>query len=125
MEIRPTTSTGLPAQRPAGEAVPVATSGLARSAASATPVFTTDAVDQASAVQPQEQLQEAVKSVNSMMQSLSQNLEFSVDPDSNRTIVRVIDQQTNQVLRQMPSKEMLEIAKALDQLQGLLINQRA
>ena len=32
---------------------------------------------------------------------------------------------TNEVIRQIPSEEMLEIAKALDRLQGLLVKQKA
>ena len=37
----------------------------------------------------------------------------------------VIDKQDGSVLRQVPSQEMLAIAKALDQLQGLLLRNRA
>jgi len=39
--------------------------------------------------------------------------------------VKLIDKQDNQVLRQVPSQEMLEIAKALDQLQGKLLRNQA
>jgi flagellar protein FlaG len=59
------------------------------------------------------------------MQSQSQEIQFSIDPDTDRTIVKVIDQRTQEVIRQMPSAEALEIAKALDRLQGLLIRQQA
>ncbi|KRB93365.1 hypothetical protein ASE07_13280 [Noviherbaspirillum sp. Root189] len=59
------------------------------------------------------------------MQTQSANLEFSVDEDSNRTIVKVIDQQTQEVLRQIPSEEALKISKALNQVSGLLIRQKA
>ncbi|MBC3885987.1 flagellar protein FlaG [Undibacterium griseum] len=66
----------------------------------------------------------AVADINKVIQSLSQNLQFSVDKDSKRVVVKVIDQQTNQVLRQIPSEEALEISKSLDKLQGLLIRQQ-
>ena len=42
-----------------------------------------------------------------------------------QTVVRVIDKQTGEVIRQMPSKELLEIAKSLDRLQGLLVRNSA
>ncbi|MES2070376.1 MAG: flagellar protein FlaG [Pseudomonadota bacterium] len=72
------------------------------------------------------QVNEAVKSINKMLQSsFSQDLEFSFDADANRAIVKVIDQKTKEVIRQMPTPEALEIAKALDKLQGLLIRQEA
>lgn len=72
------------------------------------------------------QLAEAVKEINTKLQARSQNIEFSVDSDNQRTIVKVVDQSTNEILRQIPSEEVLEIAKVIDQaLQGLLIKQKA
>lgn len=67
----------------------------------------------------------AVSDINKAIQATSQNVEFSVDTDTHEVVVRVIDQQTKQVLRQMPSVEAIEIAKSLDKLQGLLIRQQA
>lgn len=90
----------------------------------AAPVQTTEAIKQAGPVSAAS-LDDAVKNINKALQSLSRNIEFSVDTDSNRTVVKVVDQQTQQVLRQMPSPEALEIAKALDRVQGLLIKQQA
>ena len=40
-------------------------------------------------------------------------------------MVKVIDRSTKEVIRQIPSKEMLELAQALERLQGLLIRQQA
>jgi len=71
------------------------------------------------------QLKQAVKNINQALQEQSRNLEFSIDSDSERTIVKVVDLQTQTVIRQMPSKEALEIAKALGKLQSLLIRQKA
>lgn len=70
-------------------------------------------------------VESALDSINKTMKSLSHRLEFSVDEDSQRQVVKVVDPDTKEVIRQMPSKEALEIAKALDRLQGLLIRQQA
>jgi flagellar protein FlaG len=40
-------------------------------------------------------------------------------------VVKVIDTETKQVLRQLPSEESLEIAKNLNSMKGLLINSKA
>ena len=71
------------------------------------------------------EVKQAVSEINKAMQFMSRELEFSVDTDSDRTIVKVIDQQTREVIRQMPTKEALEIGKALEKAQGLLIKQTA
>lgn len=72
-----------------------------------------------------EQVNQAVEALNKTVQASSQNLEFSVDKDMSVVVVKVVDQQTKQVLRQIPTEEALEIAKSLDKLQGLLIKQTA
>jgi flagellar protein FlaG len=83
------------------------------------------AIQQPAAAAPASQLDDALHNINKSMQSLSQEIQFSIDPDSERTVVKVVDQRTQEVIRQMPSVEALEIAKALDRLQGLLIRQQA
>ncbi|GAB3410112.1 flagellar protein FlaG [Massilia agilis] len=105
---------------PAAAAQPAASAELAPAATS-----TAQAVQQPDAAPPQAKLDEALKSINKSMQALSQEIEFSIDPDTDRTVVKVVDQRTKEVIRQMPSAETLEIAKALDRLQGLLIRQEA
>jgi flagellar protein FlaG len=70
-----------------------------------------------------EQLTKAVKAVNKSLEN--QSIEFSLDETDHRPIIKVVDQQTKEVIRQIPSKEMLEIARALDKAQGLLIDHKA
>lgn len=65
-------------------------------------------------------VKEAVDVANRFMNALSQNLEFSVDKDTDKIVVKVVDTATNEVVKQFPSQEMLDIAKALDRLQGVL-----
>jgi flagellar protein FlaG len=73
-----------------------------------------------------EQVKKAVDSVKQMVTATSANsLEFSVDEQSGKTVVRVTDAQTGEVIRQIPSKEMLEIARSLNNLQGMLLKQKA
>ncbi len=73
-----------------------------------------------------EQIQKAIEAVQkSVSQSASNNLQFSVDDDTGQTIIRVTDVQTGELIRQIPSKEMVELAKALDRMQGALLRQQA
>ena len=73
-----------------------------------------------------EDVSAAVKKMNDAMLGSSQSLQFSIDEDSQDIVVKVIDQSTKEVVRQIPSKEALQIAKSIDKMQqGLLINQTA
>ena len=71
-------------------------------------------------------LQGAVERVQQAVQTLSSaGIQFTIDQDFERMVVRVVDTSTKEVIRQIPPKEMLEIAQALDKLQGLLVHQKA
>ena len=52
-------------------------------------------------------------------------VEFSLDADSGRVVVKIIDRATQEVVRQIPMEEMLALAKALDKFQGLLLQTKA
>ena len=66
--------------------------------APATAVETAAAVKGPANVPSSEQLKEAVSQLNKASQDKSQGLEFSIDNDSKRTVVKVIDQTTKEVL---------------------------
>lgn len=70
-------------------------------------------------------LTEAVEKIERFVQSATSDVSFSVDEESGIRVVKVVDKESKEVIRQMPSKEVLELAKALDKLQGLMIKQTA
>lgn len=83
------------------------------------------APQQASKEPSREQLDKAVSELNQSSQIKTQGIEFSIDEDSQRTVVKVIDQETKEVLRQIPTREALELAKTFDSAKGSLISQSA
>ena len=88
-------------------------------AVSPNPVPPTDATTQ------REKLETAVKAVKEFIQPMTGSLEFTLDEESGETVIKITDPSTKELIRQIPSKEMLEIAQALDRLQGLLVKQMA
>ena len=72
-----------------------------------------------------EQVKQAIDAANEALKAASSNLEFAQDPSTGKTVVRIVDVTTRQVIRQFPSEEMLAIARALDRLQGLLLVEKA
>ena len=72
-----------------------------------------------------EQIQQAVENLKRITQPIAQNLSFSVDESSGRTVIRVVDGTTNEVIRQIPSDEVLNLARELNKLSGLLLKQKA
>ncbi len=75
--------------------------------------------------QDPQRIANAVAVLNDVMAALSREVEFTSDQETGHTVVRVVDRETQEVIRQIPSQEMLSITHALDRLQGLLIQQKA
>jgi flagellar protein FlaG len=72
-----------------------------------------------------EQLNQAVKQIQDVIKQTANSLQFSIDEDLGVSIVKVVDTESKKLIRQIPSEEVLAIAKALDKLQGLLVKQQA
>ncbi len=72
------------------------------------------------------QRNDAVKQFKKNIESLaSANLKFSIDKDTERTVIKVVDKQTGDTIRQIPSEEILALDKAMSRNQGLLLHDKA
>ena len=110
-----------PAVAAGGPAV-VSTSGsLAATAATQAALLAKDASGETGVAQ----LDHAVDTINQFLKPVASSIQFSVDEESGRTLVKVIDTDTNTVLRQFPSKETLAMSSELSKLQGLLLREKA
>jgi len=70
-------------------------------------------------------IKEAVSKLNETVAPALQTVEFAMDEESDRVVVKVIDKATQKVIRQMPNEEVLAFSKTIDKLQGLVIRQTA
>ena len=61
-----------------------------------------------------ERVESAVSKISDFVQSFQRDLQFTVDKESDRLVVKVVDSETQEVIRQIPSEETLRIAKSLD-----------
>jgi flagellar protein FlaG len=76
---------------------------------------------------PQEvaQAMESVKQAVAGISDMARNLQFSIDEGSGHAVVKIVDPETKQVIQQIPSVQLLEIAKSLETSTGLLLKQKA
>jgi flagellar protein FlaG len=61
----------------------------------------------------QEQIQAAVAQMNEYIQSTQRDLNFSYDPASGDTVVKVLDRSTQEVIRQIPDETFLRLSQRL------------
>ncbi|ABD81459.1 flagellar protein FlaG [Saccharophagus degradans] len=64
---------------------------------------------------PSETIETAVTNVNDFIQSVNRNLQFTVDEDSERTVIKVLDGTSGELIRQIPEDIFLELARRLRQ----------
>jgi len=72
-----------------------------------------------------EGLREVVAAADRAIKSLQNSVQLSLDSRSGQPIVRVVDTETGQLIRQIPTEEVLELRRALDRIAGLLIQRTA
>ncbi|MDH5394706.1 MAG: flagellar protein FlaG [Gammaproteobacteria bacterium] len=79
----------------------------------------------------QKALEKVVSQLNAYVQNTQRDMDFSVDGATGRVVVRVIDSESDEVIRQIPSEEMLAISRHLietlesEQPKGFLIELKA
>ena len=73
-----------------------------------------------------EVLESAVAALNLAMQQSNQSLEFSVDTNTQRTVVKMVDTSTGELIRQFPTEATLAISRGIDEFQqGFLLTNQA
>lgn len=63
--------------------------------------------------------------INAAMRAWDTGMRFEIDEDTQKLVVSVVDNNTGDVLRQIPSEEVLHIAKIVAQFQGKFIDVKA
>ena len=71
------------------------------------------------------QVQQSLQEINKVMAGLSISVQFKIDPDYREFIVKVVDQDTGKLIRQIPTEDVVKMSKAMDNLKGLLFAQSA
>ncbi|WP_457572972.1 flagellar protein FlaG [Desulfolithobacter sp.] len=69
-------------------------------------------------IQPEELLDQ----IKSITEGGVYSVRFEKDSDINELIVKVVDQETNEVIRQIPPEELVNLSKHLQELSGNIVN---
>ena len=72
-----------------------------------------------------EPLENVVSDLNNLVRELHRELQFSVDEDSGDTVIKVIDKETDEIVRQIPSEEIMELRRRLQEATGVIFQDSA
>ncbi|WP_313324258.1 flagellar protein FlaG [Stutzerimonas nitrititolerans] len=114
---------GLPAHTVQVQTLPDDRRGVAGKPADSEIVDKTASVQDGSVTA--ESLEEAVSSIKDFVQTIRRDLNFDLDDSSGRTVVKVTDRTTGEVVRQIPTEEALRLAENLEEARSLLFKAQA
>ena len=72
-----------------------------------------------------EQVLAAVTDMQDFVQATHHNIQFQLDEDSGRMLVKVTERDTGEVIRQIPSEEAVRLAESLSEIRSLLFSAEA
>lgn len=70
-------------------------------------------------------IERVIEQIEALARSTQRGIRFAVDEGSGRTVITVINADTNEIVRQIPEEEVLAIARALRAQNGTLVAEQA
>lgn len=70
-----------------------------------------------------EQLEKVAQQLQDFMGEMSRSLQFQVDEESGRDVIKILDRTSGDVIKQYPSEEVLSLVSKLSESAGILIDQ--
>ncbi len=72
-----------------------------------------------------EEVKEMVESFQMMSETIQTKLSFSVNEENNKIVVSIFDKESEELIRQFPSEEMLALQDKMSDLAGFLFDTKA
>jgi len=72
-----------------------------------------------------EDMDAMVEDIREMARMFEHELQFRIEEDLDRPVVEVKDAQNDEVIRQIPSEEMVELARNMERIRGILFDESA
>ena len=69
-----------------------------------------------------DKLEKVVQQLQDFMGEMNRSLQFKVDEDSGRNVIKVIDKESGDLVKQYPSEEVLGIVAKLAEATGVLVD---
>lgn len=69
-------------------------------------------------------LEKAMDTANKAMEPFDRRLNFSIHQGTGRSLVKVINTKTDEVIREIPSSKLLDMVSKMQDLMGLIVDER-
>jgi flagellar protein FlaG len=100
----------------------VASQAVARPEIAAKPEIRSIERPDAEPVLSPEEVDKILEVANAALKSANNSLRFRLDDSIDRPIVTVVDEESGSVVRQLPSEEVVRIARSIDSMRGVIFD---
>lgn|GEM_PF-480629 len=74
---------------------------------------------------PLDELEKAADHIGQALEVIDRGLEFTIHEDTNRVVVRVVNRETQEVIKEIPPEKLLDVIARIWEMIGLLVDERA
>lgn len=78
----------------------------------------------ANTINLEKEIQKAIEQLTQNLSYLNTHLNISIDKKADSIVIKIIDNKTNQVIKEIPPEYMLRIAEAINNLVGIIVNKK-
>ena len=71
----------------------------------------------------EDEVRESVKDVNEIVDKVKEGLSFQIHEDTEKMMVKVVDLNTDEVIKELPPEEMLDLQARIHEMVGILIDE--
>ena len=75
------------------------------------------------ALKEKENVNEAIEKLKHAGEIFNRRLDFRVDEETNRVVVKVVDTTTDKVIKEIPSEQLLQLAAKIQEMIGILVDE--
>lgn len=79
--------------------------------------------DEYSEQELEDEVRESVKDVNEIVDKVKEGLSFQIHEDTEKMMVKVVDLNTDEVIKELPPEEMLDLQARIHEMVGILIDE--
>jgi len=70
------------------------------------------------------EIEQMVEALNNAKEMQQRNLNFRIDDENGRTVIKVIDRETENLIKQIPSEDMITLVNHMQDMQSLLFDEQ-
>jgi len=71
----------------------------------------------------EDEVRESVKDVNEIVDKVKEGISFQIHEDTEKMMVKVVDLNTDEVIKELPPEEMLDLQARIHEMVGILIDE--